>query len=163
MIKFEDLSSFNFWLFIDDEQKEMLHQTFLLLEREEKNPTYGFIDYSYVVFPVARAYEGFLKKLFLTLGLIESSDFNSDNFRIGRSLNPNLPVRYRGQDWVYGGLGRSCSEALPGVLWNTWKEARNSVFHWFPGRRSFIDLKEARRLVEMVVDSMKRAFLECAI
>lgn len=46
-------------------------------------------DYSYLVFTFAKAYEGFLKHLFLDLGLIHEEDFYGDDIRIGRILNPD--------------------------------------------------------------------------
>jgi len=54
-----------------------------------------FSDYSFIVFPAAKAYEGFLKKLFFDLGFITEEDYYGKHFRIGKALNPSLPKELR--------------------------------------------------------------------
>ncbi len=60
-----------------------------------------FHDYSFVVFPAAKAYEGFLKKMFLDLGFITNEDYLGKRFRIGKALNPFLEERLRDRESVY--------------------------------------------------------------
>ena len=54
-----------------------------------------FHDYSFVVFPTAKAYEGFLKKMFFDLGFITEEDYRGKRFRIGKALNPFLEKNLR--------------------------------------------------------------------
>src|SRR6266508_1592441 len=89
------------WLYLTENQRALLAQAVTLLEREKVFKEQLFEDYSFIVFPAAKAYEGFLKKLLFDLGFINSSQYSGEHFRIGKSLNPNLPLRYRKSDWVF--------------------------------------------------------------
>jgi hypothetical protein len=47
-------------------------------------------DYSFIVAPAAKAYEGYLKEFFFRIGLIDKYTYQSDRFRVGKTLNPSL-------------------------------------------------------------------------
>src|SRR3990172_6598924 len=145
-----DYKKTNWWTYLDESMRDLVEESFLLLEREERLQE-SLHDYSFVVFPMAKAYEGFLKKLLLEMKLIDSRQYFGEHFRIGRALNPSLPKRYRA-GWVYGKLVESCggAEELPLSMWEVWKTARNRIFHFFPDHHEFICLEEARRLVEEI-------------
>lgn len=120
-------------------------------------------DYSFVLFPAAKAYEGFLKKLFLSLGFISEEDYYGKHFRIGKALNPSLPKELAKEN-VYGKLVQFCqSHTLADKLWETWRLCRNLTFHWFPNEKNAITLVEAGERIEMIIDSIDEAFVECKI
>jgi len=145
---------------LDESMRDLVEESFVLLEREEKLQE-KLHDYSFAVFPMAKAYEGFLKKLLLDMKLIDSRQYFGEHFRIGRALNPSLPKRYRA-GWVYGKLVQSCgSEELPLFLWEVWKRARNRIFHFFPDHHEFINLNEAREMIERLAEGMERALEGC--
>jgi len=151
------------WGYIHEDLRELLQESLVLCQ---KAATWDerFHDYAFVVFPAAKAYEGFLKTLFLDLGFITEGDFYGRRFRIGRSLNPALEARYREKEGVYDRLvdfrgGRELADKL----WDAWRECRNILFHWFPNERNAIDLKEAKAKVDMVVSTIDLAFKECKI
>jgi hypothetical protein len=122
-----------------------------------------FHDYSFVVFPAAKAYEGFLKKLFLDRGLINENDYYGKHFRIGKVLNPFLKGSLR-KESVYNKIVSSCGgKKLADELWRAWKQGRNLVFHWFPNEKNAVDLKEAEERIKMIVNAMDSAFKECKI
>lgn len=120
----------------------------------------GFHDYSFVVFPMAKAFEGFLKQVFLEAGLITEATYSGDRFRIGKSLNPALPPRARGIWWLYGPLREQCGEAVPEELWTAWKDCRNLLFHFFPQHKHFITLAEAELRLTQLKEAMA-AMLAC--
>ena len=120
-------------------------------------------DYSFIVFPAAKAYEGILKKAFFDLGFITRDDYLGKHFRIGKALNPSLDQKYRHES-VYDRLVKYCGgKDLADYLWNTWKNCRNILFHWFPGEKNIITLKEAGERVEEVVSAVDRLYKECKI
>ena len=137
-----------------DPMRDLARESFMLLEREEKLQE-GLHDYSFVVFPMAKAYEGFLKKLFYGLGLINKKQYGGDRFSVGKALNPNLPKRYQ-WDWVYGRLAMACKEEM----WEVWKKARNRIFHFFPDHHEFITLEQAKELIEEVTEVMEKALIQ---
>jgi hypothetical protein len=64
-------------------------------------------------------------------------------------------MRFRDGDWVYEKLTKhSGGEELPRVLWDTWRNARNLVFHWFPEEKNAVNLTEAEEKVRMIVVAM---------
>ncbi len=122
-----------------------------------------FHDYSFVVFPAAKAYEGFLKKLFLDLGFITQEDYYGKRFRIGKALNPSLEKALR-DEGVYDKIVDFChGKALADNLWETWRLSRNLLFHWFPNEKNTITLLEAKQRIEMVVNAIDEAFEGCKI
>jgi len=155
----------NWWKYLDSTMQELMSQSLKMMEREEARAALGekYEDYAFVVFPAAKAYEGFLKKLFLDLGLISHQQYNSDHFRIGRALSPSLPKRYR-SGWVYSRLAQFCGgEELPSEMWEVWKKGRNRTFHFFPHRLGNISLAEAKLVVEEIALMMEKTLAGCKI
>lgn len=156
------LETHSWWNYIHEDLQELLRESFLLLEKvgtwkEE------FHDYAFVVFPSAKAYEGFLKTLFHDLDFITDEDFYGKRFRIGRSLNPSLEAQLRSES-VYDKLVNFCQgKDLADTLWETWKDGRNLLFHWFPKEKNVITLPQAKERVMRILDAMDKAFKECKI
>lgn len=122
-----------------------------------------FDDYAFVVFPAAKAYEGFLKKMFLDLHFISESDYFGKHFRIGKSLNPSLPKEIR-KDEVYSKLVKFCGGVkLADDLWETWRVCRNLTFHWFPNEKNTISFEEAIERIEMIIAAIDKAFSGCRL
>jgi len=151
------------WGYLEADLQELLQESFLLLQ---KVADWGeeFHDYSFVVFPAAKSYEGFLKKVFLDMKFISEEDYYGKRFRIGRALNPQLEPRLRALESVYDRLENfTGSNTLGDNLWNTWKESRNLIFHWFPEEKRAITYDEAKQRIDMIVDSIDEAYKECKI
>lgn len=161
MLKLQFQSQLEQSKLLEEDLSELLNEAFLLYEKAS-TWSEAFHDYSFVVFPAAKAYEGFLKKLFLDLGFISKEDYYGKRFRIGRALNPQLEKRFRAHESIYDRLARFTGDKILGdELWQTWKQSRNLVFHWFPDEKNAVTLEEAKLRVEMVIASIDRAFKEC--
>lgn len=151
------------WTYLADDLQELL-RTSLLLTEESEDWTQKFHDYSFVVFPASKAYEGFLKKLFLDLGFIKESDYLGRRFRIGKALNPSLRGFHRRRDGVYDKIVKFCGgKELASKLWDTWRTCRNRLFHWFPEEQGAITHAEAVQKVQKVLDTIDAAFAECKV
>jgi hypothetical protein len=151
------------WGAIDEETKELLLEAELLSEKAE-TWTDKFADYSFVVFPAAKAYEGFLKKTFLDMGFISEEQYYGKRFRVGKALNPNLESQYRNEEGVYDRIVDHCGgKELADKLWDTWRSARNMIFHWFPRESNRITLGEANQRILSVVEAMDALFADCKI
>jgi hypothetical protein len=146
------------WRYLDESMQDLMAESLALLEEEKVHPK-NYHDYSFVVFPAAKAYEGFLKKVFLDLRLISYGQYAGEHFRIGRALSPTLPQRYR-SGWVYGRLINNYGQGLPLRMWEVWKEARNQTFHYFPDRTHLVTYEEADRLVKQIVKVMEECLIE---
>lgn len=150
------------WGYLGEDLQELLKAS-LLLSQKVNDWSEKFDDYAFVVFPAAKAYEGFLKKLFLDMGFITEKDYYGKHFRIGKSLNPSLPKEFR-KEWVYGKIGKYCGgKDLGDKLWEVWKYARNLTFHWFPKEKNAISLGQAKYLLTEIINVIDQAFKECKI
>lgn len=154
---------------MEEDLQELLKESFLIQEVLKgmgadlpagKNK---FHDYSFVVFPAAKAYEGFLKKLFLDLKFITDADFYGKHFRIGKALNPSLPKEIR-HEGVYDKIIKYCQgHTLADKLWDAWRLSRNLTFHWFPNEKNAITIEEAGERIEMIIGAIDQTFKECPI
>lgn len=113
-------------------------------------------DYSYLVFPFAKAYEGFLKRLFLDVGVIKEDEYYGERIRIGRLLNPFYEDKKRS---AYEGLARHKrgSKDISERLWRIWRKGRNQVFHYFPHNFRHLQYDEALDIIQEIVGSMTEA------
>jgi hypothetical protein len=123
-----------------------------------------FHDYSFIVFPAAKAYEGFLKKVFLDMSFITDEDYRGKRFRIGKALNPFLEKKYREGESVYDKIVNHCGgKELADTLWEAWTNGRNVVFHWFPDEKRAVPFEEAENKIKQIVNAMDKAFEGCKI
>lgn len=166
----EGLDKKPWWGYLEEDLQELLKESFLLIEimkgmgADLPAGRQVFHDYSFVVFPAAKAYEGFLKKLFWDLKFIAPDDYYGKHFRIGKALNPSLPKELRDERWVYGKIVKFCGgKGLGDKLWETWKLSRNLIFHWFPNEKNAITLSEAGDRINLVTTAIDQAFKECRI
>jgi len=127
-----------------------------LFEDSARHPDEEPTDYSYVVFPFAKLYEGFLKQLFLDTGIIMEREYNSDHFRIGKALSPNL-VRLLRHRSAYGQIQERFGQELAARLWSTWKNGRNLVFHYFPHNYRALTRAQAAVIITSIIDTMGEA------
>src|SRR3989344_8795533 len=159
----ESLNKHLWWDYIHEDLRELLKEANLLEDKVGKWNE-KFHDYSFIVFPAAKAYEGFLKTLFRDLGFISDEDYFGKRFRIGKALNPSLEHSIREEESVYDKLVNFCGgKDLADNLWETWKEWRNLLFHWFPNEKSAITFEEARLRIDKILATMDLAFKECKI
>lgn len=110
-------------------------------------------DFSYLVFPFAKLYEGFLKKVFLDSKVISDQDYRSDHFRIGKVLSPNL-ARRLGARSAYDTISKRYNREFAARLWHTWKEGRNLVFHYYPHNIRRLSRSDALSLISRITNTM---------
>ena len=147
------------WQYFSSEQRKLSEDGQLLIDDRKLHPNEQLSDYSYLVFPFAKLYEGFLKQLFRDLHVIDERDYTSDHFRIGKALSPNLAGRL-GRRSAWGQIQERFGSELANRLWDTWREGRNLVFHYFPHNYRALTLEQATRLVGSILDTMEAAVAE---
>ena len=153
-----NLKSKPWYDYLEEDLRELLAESFQLLH-DVPNWEFQFHDYSFIVFPAAKSYEGFLKKIFLDLGFITQEDYYGRHFRIGMALNAQLEERFREKESVYDKLTQFTGDRnLGDVLWDTWKNSRNLVFHWFPDEKRAINFDEAKNRVENIILAIDEAY-----
>ncbi len=149
-------SSENWYSYLTDWQRQLVDTTSKLIKQQENNNDY-FVDYSFIVFPMAKAYEGFLKKFFLDLRLISVETYEGRRFRIGRALNPDVSYNQRDKYWIYDDVSRYCNGNVARQLWDAWLHCRNRVFHFFPKDQGLLSLADAKSKVEELNLAMREA------
>jgi hypothetical protein len=147
------------WNYLSVYQRVLVGDGAFLLEDAKLHRDQEPTDYSYLVFPFAKLYEGFLKDLFLDLDIIDERDYNSDHYRIGKALSPHM-VRRLGRNSAYGEVESRYSKDLASRMWHTWKNGRNLVFHYFPHNYRALSLEQATNLIVLLADTMTAAVEE---
>lgn len=149
--------------FLSEEEQHLVRDALELLswsESPSKRPDVH--DFSFIVFPLAKAYEGFLKDFFFKIGLITQQEYEGRYFRIGRSFNPDLPPRLRDEEWIYDDASKMCSPEMTRAMWQIWIDARNHLFHYFPHERYVVSFEEARELCARLLKVMEEC-LRCQV
>ena len=153
---------------VKDQQKKLITTAVDLYEREYSLGSNGlqtttkFSDYSFIVFPMSKAFEGFLKQRFYDFRLIDKKTFEGKRFRIGKALNPDLHERSRDEYWLFDDLEKMCGKELAVELWDTWLTCRNRVFHFFPLTDNTFSLETAGKHLLKISNSMKM-LMECQV
>lgn len=151
------LRTSDFWQYLSQNQKDLILEDQYLMNDIIKDHAYQFKDYSFLVFPFAKAYEGFLKQLFKDAGLISHLDYISDHLRLGKLMSPNLIGRL-GDRSLYKKIKEKAGQLLADRIWNTWKGGRNQIFHYFPHNIKAISFDEAEKIVEEILRTMEEAY-----
>lgn len=142
------------WQYLDEDLQGLVSDGEALLD-DLKVHRIAISDYSYLVFPFSKAYEGFLKKMFYDLKLIDRSSFYSDDIRIGRILNPNFTHE---SSSVYERIPHHLPDNdLSKLLWTVWKNGRNLVFHYYPHNFRKLEYGEALGIIKEIVAAMEKA------
>ena len=145
--------------YLNSQQDNLLSDVETILKKMKLDD--HIYDYAFFVAPVSKAYEGFLKDFFLKIGIISQDDYESDRFRVGKTLNPSL--RYK-RFSVFQKLTEihQDGEELAEDLWTAWKFGRNEIFHYFPNTSRHLSRNEAEDRIDMLLKSIVKAgkFLE---
>ncbi len=147
------------WAYLSDDLKGLLVDGELLVAHAEDTP-HKVSDFSYLVFPFSKAYEGFLKKLFLDLRLIKEDEFYGDEIRIGRILNPHF-MDDHGNVFQKLCSSNENQEDFANRLWELWHRGRNRVFHYFPHNFRKLSYDEALGIIEDLLDAMEDTIVNC--
>lgn len=147
------------WRYLSPEMRRLAADGQLLINDRKLHPNERLSDYSYLVFPFAKLYEGFLKQLFRDLRIIEERDFRSDHFRIGKVLSPNL-ARKLGKRSAWRQIEERFGVDLVDRLWQAWKQGRNLVFHYFPHNYRALSFEAAESTVSFMQKTMTEAVEE---
>ncbi len=142
------------WQYLSATQKQLAVDGQLLVEDWKDHHIEALSDYSYLVFPFAKLYEGFLKQLLWDLDVIGEREYQSTHFRVGKVLSPNLVRRLGGRS-AYGALSKRYGQTLADLIWDTWKQGRNLVFHYFPHNVRRLTFVEATMRIDGIISCME--------
>lgn len=146
---------------MDHDISELLLESYKLIQTVSGWDT-KFHDYAFIVFPAAKGYEGYLKKIFLEMGFITREDYEGKRFRIGKALNPSLEKNLRDKESVYDKIAEHCGGVeLADLLWQVWKTSRNLIFHWFPNEKNSISYEEAIERVNEIITAFDKSYWAC--
>jgi hypothetical protein len=144
------------WEYFSSTQKDLIQEGNYLMTMVSKQG-YQFKDYSFLVFPYAKAYEGFLKQLFLDVGFISHLDYISDHFRLGKFLSPHLIVKLDGRS-LYLKIQQQSGDELAEKIWGVWKKERNEIFHYYPHNIKRVTYEAAESMNEEILHTMIEAY-----
>lgn len=151
------LRTSEFWLYLSQTQRDLILEGQYLMNDVIKDQAYHFKDYSFLVFPFAKAYEGFLKQLFKDTKLISHLDYISDHLRLGKLMSPNLVGRL-GENSLYNKIKVRSGQDLADKIWNIWKLGRNQIFHYFPHNLKAVSFKDAEKIIREILNTMELTY-----
>ncbi len=146
-----------FWLYLSQSQKDLLLEGDYLMNDVIKHNNYSFKDYSFLIFPYAKAYEGYLKKLFFDLGFLSHLDYISDHLRLGKLMSPQL-IDHLGDRSLFKKIKERSTKETADMIWETWKVGRNQIFHYFPHNTRGVTFEEAEETVNRIIVTMQEAY-----
>lgn len=146
-----------YWQYLSQNQKDLITEGEIIMNDVIRNHSYRFKDYSFLVFPFAKAYEGFLKQLFKDIGFISRLDYISDHLRLGKLLSPHL-VNRLGEKSLYAKICNQVTQDLADDIWECWRVGRNKIFHYFPHNLKAISFEEAEGLINQITKMMLIAY-----
>ncbi len=115
-------------------------------------------DYSFLLLPIAKSYEGILKRVLVEKGVIsESKLLENPSVNVGAYLNPV------GNEKIFNLLkDKARDKAIPHVIYSTYQECRNQILHYDQYRdnriTSFEDAKFYRRRILDAIDKAYQTF-----
>ncbi|MBP9690566.1 hypothetical protein KBD81_00640 [Candidatus Woesebacteria bacterium] len=142
------------WEYLSLTQKDLIQEGGFLGRVVQKE---RFKDYSFLVFPYAKAYEGYLKQLFLDIDFMTHLDYISDHFRLGKFLSPHLMHRLEDRS-IYAQIRNHATEDFAKRIWEMWSKGRNEVFHYYPHNLRRIEFSEATELNDDFLRVMIEAY-----
>lgn len=147
----------NLWKFMTQEMRDLVIEGEELLKSCQLTGDVQVKDFSYLVFPWGKLYEGFLKKVFLDLNFITSEDYYGNEVRIGKLLSTGMGNKppHRLSIITQLSSSKTFGENLTKVMRGVWKNSRNSVFHFFPDNVYKLDLETAKKRIDEVVKCME--------
>lgn len=139
--------------FLSAQQKSLIHDVEVVLSKLKGD---HISDYSFLVAPISKAYEGYLKDFFLKIKIIDKYSYQSDRFRVGKTLNPSL--RYK-RFSIFQRLINldEKGEELAELLWDAWKYGRNEIFHYFPNKVQSLTREEAENRIAMLLKAIAKS------
>lgn len=146
-----------FWEYLSQGQKDLILEGEHLMNDVIRDGKYEFKDYSFLIFPFAKAYEGFLKKLFLDIKYISHLDYISDHLRLGKLMSPNL-IGKLGDRSLYKKITDNQTKDLAERIWMAWKLGRNQVFHYFPHNLKAVTFEQAEQTIQEITATMEEAY-----
>jgi len=147
----------DFWFYLSQTQKDLINEGLYLMNDVIKNHAYNFKDYSFLVFPFAKAFEGFLKQVFLDIKFISHLDYISDHLRLGKLLSPNLVNKLRERS-LYKKIKEKAGQELADKIWNAWKLGRNQVFHYYPHNIKALTFSQAESIIDNILSTMEESY-----
>jgi hypothetical protein len=150
------------WQYLSQNQKDLILEGQYLMDDIIKDNAFHFKDYSFLIFPFAKAYEGYLKKLFLDIKFISHLDYISDHLRLGKLMSPNLIAKL-GDRSLYKKIEEKTNKELADQIWETWKVGRNQIFHYFPHNLKAVTFQEAEVIVKKIIMTMESSYVNLYI
>jgi len=147
----------SFWTYLSQTQKDLILEGQYLMDDIIRDHAYQFKDYSFLIFPFAKTYEGFLKQIFKDAKLISHLDYISDHLRLGKLMSPNLAERL-GDRSLYLKLVNISDLEFAENVWQAWELGRNQILHYFPHNIKAVSFSEAQTITDNILNTMKMTY-----
>ena len=114
-----------------------------------------FTDHSFMLLPIAKVYEGVLKKILVKVGVLLDEDLHDKpSVNVGAYFNPT------GNDKITRLLkDKARDKVIPHVIYATYQECRNEIFHYDEFRDKRIKtISDADFYRRRIIDAIYKAY-----
>jgi len=145
------------YLFLDNNQRKLLHDSLLIKTIFTASDSYKIFnsllnDFSIMVFPLAKGFEGYIKKLFLTIGLITEKEIKDDPYKsIGKIINNEDKLKMKLID-------KKRYKSIPKLLSVQWDLSRNIIFHYDLDQPEIINKEDAFKKIEDIYETIRKSY-----
>lgn len=145
-------SSPTFEAFVGKEISELYNDSNFLMNKLDELDDIS--DYSFALVPLAKAYEGILKKILVSLDLVSESQLKDD---------PNLAVA-KFFDLIGGSKiseklrDKKRDKTVPLVIFTTYQDCRNKILHYDPYSVNKLAKDDAEIFRGRILDAIKKAY-----
>jgi hypothetical protein len=146
--------------FLGRELLELYQDSCDLFEYINKSEFPIMSDYSFMLLPIAKVYEGALKKVLIAIGLTKLADWEfNPNLSVSKYFNPV------GDNKIFEALeDKARDKTVPHIIYSTYQECRNKIFHYDLYRddriKTIEDAEFYKKRIEYAIEKAYETFVK---
>lgn len=141
-------------IFLGKDILELINDSNTLLKLAKKNDSGNLTDFSFIVLPYAKAFEGVLKKILVEANILTNDELIANpDISVNKYFNPasNAKILELLRD-------KKRDKAVPYVIFSTYQECRNQILHYDTYRDLRLKtIEDAEFYIRRIDDAMQKA------
>lgn len=124
-------------------------------ENGSQNILYPLSDYAPLVLPIAKVYEGILKKILVEAKIVSENELlQNPSLNVGKYFNP------AGNNKIFNFIkDKSRDKVVPHVIYSTYQECRNQILHYDQYRDNrIVSMEDAEFYVKRILHAIDKAY-----
>lgn len=143
--------------FVGSDLLELYRDSCVLLEQNKKEGQIfpALSDYSIIILPIAKVYEGILKKI-----LVEAEIIGEEEIRINPGINVGHYFNPVGNNKIFNHIkDHARDRVVPHIIYATYQECRNQILHYDPHKDNRIkNIEDVEFYVKRIMHAIDKAY-----